>query len=672
MAEERISIQLRVESQTGQKNGYSFQMDDKVVKGISTNEILKIKEINARINTIVEIKNIVVAKVNGKLVDLGLAINEDAVIELITFDTNEGRETFWHSSAHVLGQALQNLYGCKLVNGPPIEDGFYYDVDSPHPISTDDFPKIEKEMKRIVKENSRFERVFKTKEELLEMYGNNKYKEYFINKHVKDGSTIYMNDGFYDLCLGPHIYSTGSIKAVKLLKTSSVYFLNNSANESLQRVYGITFPSNSQLKEYLERLERASEMDHRKIGREMELFFFHKYSPGSCFWLPDGAHIYNKLMEFLREEYRRRGFREVITPNVFSTELWKESGHYENYRDNIYMLEAEDFALKPMNCPGHCLIFKQGERSFRDLPLRLADFGVLHRNEISGALTGLTRVRRFQQDDAHIFCTSGQMKDEIASCLDFLNYVYGIFGFTYELRLSTRPEKYLGTLEEWNAAEEALRDAITANKMKYVLNAGDGAFYGPKIDIVLCDALGRKVQCATIQLDFQLPSRFKLKYTGSDGLAHSPIIIHRAILGSIERMIGILLESFGKKLPFWLTPRQIALIPFFADDFAAEILSLLQPFELKVYGDQNASLSKRVRSAELDGYRLICVIGPKETEQRRVSVRVGNRTISLGLDEFLFAVNKLVNEKCEVEKTEDLQKMCQEEQVDLSVLSFKK
>lgn len=599
---------------------------------------------------------ILVAKVDGKLADLTTPLNESASVELLAFDSPDGRDTFWHSSAHVLGQALQNLYSCLLVNGPPIEEGFYYDVYASRTISTEDFPEIEREVQRIVRSNVPFERKTLSKEALLDLYKDNTFKQYFINKNVGNESTIYRNGDFHDLCLGPHLTSTRPIKAMKLLKTSSAYFLNDATKPSLQRVYAISFPSAALLKEYLQRIERAKEMDHRKIGRQMDLFLFHRYSPGSCFWLPDGAHIYNKLVEFLRSEYRKRGFKEVITPNIFSTELWKESGHYDNYRENIYMLESDDFALKPMNCPGHCLIFSSTERSFRELPLRLADFGVLHRNELGGALSGLTRVRRFQQDDAHIFCAHDQIKSEISGCLDFLKFVYSIFGFTYELRLSTRPEKYLGTIEEWDTAEDALRDAIAESKLSYVLNEGDGAFYGPKIDIVLCDALGRKVQCATIQLDFQLPQRFGLRYTGTDGGQHTPIIVHRAILGSIERMIAILIESFSKKLPFWLTPRQIAIIPLYAEEYAAELANELVDYEVRVYDDPGHTLNKRVRSAQTDGFRLICVVGKQELENREINVRAGNKNMNVPFVEFKEIIAKLVREKTEIESIEDLKR----------------
>lgn len=594
---------------------------------------------------------IVAAKLDGAMVDLSTVLSQDCELHLFTFDSEEGKEVFWHSSSHILGNALVNIHKCKLVNGPATSEGFYYDVESDTPISTDDFAAIEDEMRKIIKSNFKFEKVVKTKEQLLEMYKDNPCKTYFIEKNVKNETSVYMNGDFYDMCLGPHLPSTGGVGAVKLLKTSSVYFLNDAKNASLQRIYGISFPNKTLLKEYCDRVERAKEMDHRKIGNEMDLFFFHKYSPGSCFWLPEGAHIYNKLVEFLRGEYRKRGFLEVITPNIFSTDLWKESGHYQNYKDNIYMIEKEDFAMKPMNCPAHCLIFRSVERSFRELPVRFADFGVLHRNEISGALSGLTRVRRFQQDDAHIFCQRDQIQSEIGKCLDFLDYVYRLFDFKYDLLLSTRPEHFLGEIVEWNEAEKALKSAIEASGHPYQVNKGDGAFYGPKIDIVLYDALGRKCQCATIQLDFQLPQRFNLKYTSTDGTLNAPVIIHRAILGSIERMIAIILESYGKKLPFWLTPRQIAIVPLYAEDYANVIKNTLSDLQVKVFDEKGLTLNKRIRNAETAGYRLVSVVGKKEEENRQINVRFESGNKNMNLPEFIDFVRGLSASKANFDQS---------------------
>ena len=626
-------------------------MNETILVKVQDNEIT-IPKASTLTDLIVKmnLKNIIAAEVDGVCVDMNYILNTNCCVCFYTFEDPKGKEVFWHSSAHILGNALVNLFGVKLVNGPSIEEGFYYDVDSPNPISSTDFEKIEKEFNRIVKENYRFEKVMKTKAELLEMYKDNPCKTYFIEKNVEKETSIYKNKDFYDMCLGPHLKSTGQVKAVKLLKTSSVYFLNDSSNASLQRIYGISFPTKDLLKEYVDRIEKAKEMDHRKIGKDMDLFFFHKYSPGSCFWLPEGAHIYNKLIEFLRKEYRKRGITEVITPNIFSIDLWKESGHYQNYKDNMYMIEKEDFGLKPMNCPGHCVMFRSMDRSFKDLPIIFADFGVLHRNEVSGALSGLTRVRRFQQDDAHIFCMREQIRLEISKCLEFVDYVYRTLGFKYEVLLSTRPEQYLGQLEEWNEAEDALKNAIRSVGQSFKINEGDGAFYGPKIDILLYDALGRKTQCATIQLDFQLPQRFNLKYTGSDGTLHTPVIVHRAILGSIERLVGILIENYGKKLPFWLTPRQVAIIPLFADEYALKIKETLQDYEIKIFEDKSLTLNKKIRNAEIAGYRLVCVVGKKEEENNEINVRFEAGHRNMKLDDFVSFIKNLCSNKRDLDE----------------------
>lgn len=448
-------------------------------------------------------------------------------------------------------------------------------------------------------------------------------------------TTVYRCGPLIDLCRGPHVRHTGKIKAFKLTKNSSSYWEGDSNRESLQRIYGISFPDSKQLKEWQHFQEEAAKRNHRKIGTEQELFFFHELSPGSCFFYPKGAVIYNKLIEMIRKEYRKRGFQEVITPNVYNYKLWVTSGHWQHYAENMFQFEAEKekFALKPMNCPGHCLMFGSRNRSWRELPLRFADFGVLHRNELSGTLTGLTRVRRFQQDDAHIFCMQSQIKSEIGSCLEFLQHVYGIFGFTFELRLSTRPEKYLGEIETWNRAEKQLEEALNEFGEKWTVNPGDGAFYGPKIDITIQDALRRSHQCATIQLDFQLPERFNLNFITAEesGAKERPVIIHRAILGSVERMIAILTESFGGKWPFWLSPRQsiVLTISDKFDDYAKKVRDEIYAagFECDFNSDSGTTLNKKVRNAQLDNYNFIFVIGEQEKQRNTVNVRTRDNKV---------------------------------------------
>ena len=496
--------------------------------------------------------SVVVARVDGQVWDLDRVLEADAKLELVKFEDEEGQAVFWHSSAHVLGEAMERVYGGCLCYGPPIEQGFYYDMHSnDYSVKDEDYKVLDDLVKNIVKEKQPFERLEMKKSDLLEMFKYNEFKVRILNERVKtETTTVYRCGPLIDLCRGPHVRHTGKIKAMAVTKNSAAYWEGNSEAESLQRIYGISFPDNKQMKEWKLFQEEAAKRDHRKIGVQQELFFFHELSPGSCFFQPKGAHIYNKLMNFIKEEYWKRGFQEVISPNMYNAKLWQTSGHWEHYADDMFRfkVEKEDFGLKPMNCPGHCVMFDQKARSYRELPLRMADFGVLHRNELSGALTGLTRVRRFQQDDAHIFCMPDQIKQEMQGALDFLKHVYTILGFTYQLKLSTRPEKFLGDPAVWDKAEADLAASMDQAGMSWKLNPGDGAFYGPKIDITLQDALKRSHQCATIQLDFQLPLRFNLNFTDEKGEKQHPVMIHRAILGSVERMIAVLTENFGGKV----------------------------------------------------------------------------------------------------------------------------
>ena len=597
---------------------------------------------------------IIAAKVNNEEVDLCRIIIENDIVELYTFASEYGKHVFWHSSAHVLGNALVNLYGCKLVNGPPIEEGFYYDIDTEHTLGEGDFKKIEKEMMKIIQKNSKFIRNYKSKDELLEMYKENECKKYFISKIDENQISIFYNDDFYDMCMGPHLYSTRMIKAIKITKSSSCYFLNDAKNKSLQRIYGVSFPTKEMMKDYEETQRKAKEMDHRKIGKELDLYFFNDYSPGSCFWLPEGTVIYNRLIEFIRSEYLKRGFKEVITPNMYHIDLWKESGHYQNYKENIYAIEGEDFALKPMNCPGHCVMFRNTTRSYKELPLRLADFGVLHRNECSGSLTGLTRVRRFQQDDAHIFCAKSSIKKEIEGAIAFLKCVYNLFDFKYELYLSTRPEKFLGEIEDWDKAEQELKDAILSSGHTYTLNEGDGAFYGPKIDIILFDAFNRRTQCATIQLDFQLPQRFNLKFINELGELERPVMIHRAILGSVERFVAILVESYGKNMPFWLHPRQIAFCLVGGDAASAYVsdlekdLKILEPsMGIRIYDESKDTFNKKVRKAVTDGNKIVAIVGEKEVKSGEINIKTKETSFNVKKDDFLRAVKNALETKQE-------------------------
>ncbi|XP_006875437.1 PREDICTED: threonine--tRNA ligase, cytoplasmic-like isoform X1 [Chrysochloris asiatica] len=587
--------------------------------------------------------NTVIAKVNKAVWDLDRPLEEDCTLELLKFEDEEAQAVYWHSSAHIMGEAMERVYGGCLCYGPPIENGFYYDMYLEEGgVSSNDFSSLETLCKKIIKEKQAFERLEVTKETLLEMFKYNKFKCRILNEKVTTPTTtVYRCGPLIDLCRGPHVRHTGKIKTLKIHKNSSTYWEGKADMETLQRIYGISFPDPKMLKEWEKFQEEARNRDHRKIGRDQELYFFHELSPGSCFFLPKGAYIYNTLIEFIRSEYRKRGFQEVVTPNIYNSRLWVTSGHWQHYSENMFSFEVEKelFALKPMNCPGHCLMFDHRPRSWRELPLRLADFGVLHRNELSGALTGLTRVRRFQQDDAHIFCAMEQIEDEIKGCLDFLRTVYGVFGFSFKLNLSTRPEKFLGDIEVWNQAEKQLENSLNEFGEKWELNPGDGAFYGPKIDIQIKDAIGRYHQCATIQLDFQLPIRFNLTFVSHDGDDKKrPVIVHRAILGSVERMIAILTENYGGKWPLWLSPRQVMVVPVgpTCDEYAQKVRQQFHDakFMTDVDLDPGCTLNKKIRNAQLAQYNFILVVGEKEKSSGTVNIRTrdnkvhGERTVS--------------------------------------------
>ncbi|XP_015351870.1 threonine--tRNA ligase 1, cytoplasmic isoform X2 [Marmota marmota marmota] len=587
--------------------------------------------------------NTVIAKVNKVVWDLDRPLEGDCTLELLKFEDEEAQAVYWHSSAHIMGEAMERVYGGCLCYGPPIENGFYYDMYLEEGgVSSNDFSSLETLCKKIIKEKQAFERLEVKKETLLEMFKYNKFKCRILNEKVNTPTTtVYRCGPLIDLCRGPHVRHTGKIKALKIHKNSSTYWEGKADMETLQRIYGISFPDPKMLKEWEKFQEEAKNRDHRKIGRDQELYFFHELSPGSCFFLPKGAYIYNTLVEFIRSEYRKRGFQEVVTPNIYNSRLWMTSGHWQHYSENMFSFEVEkeQFALKPMNCPGHCLMFDHRPRSWRELPLRVADFGVLHRNELSGALTGLTRVRRFQQDDAHIFCAMEQIEDEIKGCLDFLRTVYNVFGFSFKLNLSTRPEKFLGDIEVWNQAEKQLENSLNEFGEKWELNPGDGAFYGPKIDIQIKDAIGRYHQCATIQLDFQLPIRFNLTFVSHDGDDKKrPVIIHRAILGSVERMIAILTENYGGKWPFWLSPRQVMVVPVgpTCDEYAQQVRQQFHDakFMADIDLDPGCTLNKKIRNAQLAQYNFILVVGEKEKTSGTVNIRTrdnkvhGERTVS--------------------------------------------
>ncbi|XP_033616954.1 threonine--tRNA ligase 2, cytoplasmic [Fukomys damarensis] len=598
-------------------------------------------------------ENTVVAKVNGELWDLDRPMEGDSTLELLMFDSEEAQAVYWHSSAHILGEAMELYYGGHLCYGPPTENGFYYDMFiRDRAVSSTELAVLENICKTIIREKQPFERLEVSKETLLDMFKYNKFKCRILKEKVNTPTTtVYRCGPLIDLCKGPHVRHTGKIKSIKIFKNSSAYWEGSPEMETLQRIYGISFPDNKMMKTWEKFQEDAKNRDHRKIGKEQELFFFHDLSPGSCFFLPRGAFIYNTLTNFIREEYHSRNFTEVLSPNMYNSKLWETSGHWQHYSENMFTfdIEKETFALKPMNCPGHCLMFAHRPRSWREMPIRFADFGILHRNELAGTLSGLTRVRRFQQDDAHIFCMVEQTEEEVKGCLQFLQSVYSTFGFSFQLNLSTRPENFLGETEMWDEAEKQLQNSLMEFGKPWKINPGDGAFYGPKIDIKIKDAIGRYHQCATIQLDFQLPIRFNLTYVSKDGDDKKrPVIIHRAILGSVERMIAILSENCGGKWPFWLSPRQVMVIPVgpTCEKYALQVSSEFfeEGFMADVDLDDSCTLNKKIRNAQLAQYNFILVVGEKEKINNAVNVRTRDNKIH-GEISVISAIDKLKNLK---------------------------
>ncbi|KAK4216351.1 threonyl-tRNA synthetase [Rhypophila decipiens] len=665
-------------------------------------------------------KKTVVARVDGEtLWDIERPLEKSCKLELLDFNDEKGKEVFWHSSAHILGEACERRFGCSLCIGPPVQDGFYYEMSLPGQaaVQASDWQPLETIFGKIVKEKQPFQRLEMSKEDLLKMFAYNPYKQHIIKDKIPDGTrtTVYRNGPLIDLCRGPHVPDTGRIDSFMITKNSSSYFLGDANNDSLQRIYGVSFPDKKGLAAHKKFLEEAAKRDHRVIGKQQELFYFEECSPGSAMWLPHGTRIHNAIMQYIREQYWKRGYDEVITPNMFNVALWEQSGHLAHYKDDMFILDVdkEQFGLKPMNCPAHAMMFRHRERSHKELPLRLADFGVLHRNEASGALSGLTRVRRFQQDDAHIFCREDQIKAEVADLFDFMKSFYGMLDLTFKLRLSTRPDKYMGEIETWDRAEaklkEALDEFVNSTGGTWELNEGDGAFYGPKIDIAVLDCLKRPFQCATIQLDFQQPINFSLEYQTAE-VAHKseegkegkeaklapaaaaqfapapaasgdqkdkdaaasgdhkdkdgkrkpilikkplaagcarPVMIHRAMAGSIERFTAILCEHFAGKWPFWMSPRQVMVIPVGMGflDYAKEVALTLRGELIHVDVDSSGNtLQKKIRSAQLAQYNFIFVVGDDEKKNRKVNIRYRDdtstqaRDVPVPLDE---AVSKL-------------------------------
>ncbi|MBS3096037.1 threonine--tRNA ligase [Candidatus Woesearchaeota archaeon] len=597
-----------------------------------------------------------IARVNDKLKDLFVPINEDATLQILTFKDKEGLEVFRHSTAHLLAQAVIELFpDAKLTIGPVVEGGFYYDFDIAHHFTPEDLAKIEGRMREIVEKDYKVERIELTESEAKKLFKDNPYKIELIDEFHKEKQPLsaYRQGDFIDLCKGPHIPSTGKIKAFKLTKISSAYWRGDQTKQQLQRIYGISFPEKSMLEQHLKLIEEAEKRDHRKLGKELEWFNFFEESPGAPFFYPKGAVIYNQLLNFIRAEYKKRGYQEVITPLLYDKSLWLTSGHWEHFKEHMFTLESEgkEYAIKPMNCPSHVLIYKSKSRSYKELPLRIADFAPLHRNELSGTLAGLTRVRKMSQDDAHIFVAPEMIEEEIISVLDFTNFIYKkIFDFEYKVELSTRPEKFMGKIEDWSTAEESLKKALGGKGIKYEIKAGEGAFYGPKIDFHIKDALGRSWQLATIQLDFQLPERFDANYVGADNAKHRVIMIHRALLGSLERFIGILVEHYAGKLPLWLAPIQARILTVSDkySDYANKIKEELEKNSIRAeLDDRTESVGYKVREAQAQKIPLILTVGEKEESKGTVAVRTIDNKVyfDVKVDDLIKKSMKNIEEK---------------------------
>ena len=600
-------------------------------------------------------KSACAAKVNGEVCDLRTVLNEDCTLEILTFEDEGGKHAFWHTAAHVMAQAVQHLFpGAHFGIGPALENGWYYDIKASRPLTTGDFEAIEAEMKKIVKEDLPLEKRVITVEEGREIFAGQTYKLELLEEYAAKGweLTVYKQGDFTDLCAGPHLMSTGAIKAVKLTKVAAAYWRGDASRDSLDRLYGIAFPKASGLEEYLKLMEEAAKRDHRRLGKELELFTLLEEGPGFPFFLPKGMVLKNTLIDFWRQIHREAGYQEISTPMMLNRSLWERSGHWDHYKNNMYttVIDDTDFAIKPMNCPGGMLVYQTQPRSYRDLPLRMGELGLVHRHELSGALHGLMRVRCFTQDDAHIFMTPDQIKDEIKGVVQLIDKVYSLFGFEYHIELSTMPEDHMGSDEDWARATDGLRSAIEELGREYTVNEGDGAFYGPKLDFHLVDAIGRTWQCGTIQLDMQLPERFELEYTGEDGQKHRPVMIHRVVFGSIERFIGILIEHFAGAFPTWLAPVQAMIIPITdrQHEYAKELEKKLNAAGIRVEADyRSEKMGYKIREAQLKKIPYMLVVGDKEMEDGTVAVRARKEEKggTMSVDAFLAAIRAEIDSK---------------------------
>lgn len=601
------------------KDGKELQVEE----GLSVGEIANIISPSLR-------KKALGAKINGNKAELMDKIIEDSTLEILTFEDEDGKATLRHTASHILAQAVKRLYPeVKLAIGPSIDNGFYYDFDADFPFTPEVMEKIEKEMEKIVKENIQLEKFVLSREDAIKFMKekDEPYKIELIEDLPEDAEISFYKQGdFVDLCAGPHVPSTKEVKAIKLLSVAGAYWRGNEKNKMLQRIYGTAFTKKSELDEYIHMLEEAKKRDHRKIGKELGLFVIPEEGPGFPLFLPKGVQVKNSLLEYWREIHREAGYVEIETPIILSRHLWENSGHWDHYKDNMYSvkIDEQDFAIKPMNCPGGMLAYKTQIHSYRELPMRVAELGRVHRHELSGALHGLMRVRAFTQDDAHIFMLPEQIKDEIKGVAKLIDGVYKTFGFKYHVELSTRPEDSMGTDEEWKIAEDGLREALEELGLDYKINPGDGAFYGPKIDFHLEDCIGRTWQCGTIQLDMQMPQRFDLNYIGNDGEKHRPVMIHRVAFGSIERFIGILIEHYAGKFPVWIAPVQVKILPISDKfmDYAKSVEKTLFEKGIRVEIDDRAEkIGYKIREAQLEKVPYMLILGEKEMSENNISVR---------------------------------------------------
>ena len=603
-------------------------------------------------------KKVLSAKVDGKIMDLTTKIEKDCKMQFLTLEDAGGLWTLRHTASHILAQAVKRLYkdyNVQLAIGPAIDNGFYYDFDINKQLTDEDLKKIEKEMEKIVKENSKLERSEVSREAALKMFEEKgeKYKVELINDLPKDEKiTLYTQGDFVDLCAGPHVLSTGKVKALKLQSIAGAYWRGSEKNKMLQRIYGTAFGKKEDLDAYLTMMEEAAKRDHRKLGKELDLFSLHEEGPGFPFFHPKGMVIRNELINYWREVHREFGYQEISTPMILNRKLWEQSGHWDHYKENMYFtkIDDEDYAIKPMNCPGGMIVYKTQQHSYRDLPLRMGELGLVHRHELSGALHGLMRVRNFTQDDAHIFMMPSQIEEEIQKVIDLFDRVYKTFGLEYHAELSTRPENSMGEDDIWENATNALQNALDNRGLKYIINEGDGAFYGPKIDFHLKDSIGRTWQCGTIQLDMLLPEKFDLTYVGEDGKKHRPVMIHRVVYGSIERFIGILIENYAGAFPTWLAPVQIEILPITEKhtDYAYALKNKMFALGLRVeVDDRNEKVGYKIRESQMKKVPYTLVVGDKEMEVNEASVRkYGEKdSINMNVDLFIKEVQEKISKK---------------------------